>query len=330
MDKQKKIVLQIVIPVAIVVISLLFYFLFTYMFSEKKNDSPSGEITTDIPDVSQKIENNKLKAYDNQRLYERQESISDFEMNFMLDTTSPKSESKEPDNKKVVKTKTPKSKTRLKKEIKKAEKEYQDFITGEQSETMPPGKKTGYDSVIIDQSIMFNSQTASSNKSTSNPKDVFAYINNEQVVINHSLVKLRNAEAFKLKGNINIPANTVFYGNCIFNNGRVLIYVRNIPLNNRLIPCNITVADMDGGEGIYVPYNVETEAGKKSASTTTKRIGSSLGSALKSVTGTNIAGELTGMAAEGIIKGISDGASDKIKLQKVILPNNYKLILKIK
>ena len=89
MDKQKKIVLQIVIPIAIIVISLLFYFLITFMFNEKKNELPSGQINTDIPDVTQKIESNKLKAYDNQRIYERRDKVSEFEMNFMNDTIIP-------------------------------------------------------------------------------------------------------------------------------------------------------------------------------------------------------------------------------------------------
>lgn len=330
MDKQKKIVLQIVIPIAIIVISLLFYFLITFMFNEKKNELPSGQINTDIPDVTQKIESNKLKAYDNQRIYERRDKVSEFEMNFMNDTIIPDTKNKDTISETKKDIKTSKIKKKLKKEVKKADQEYRDFIKENKPETITNQAPTpASDSIIIDQSIMFNSQTTRGKNSEYSLKDITGYINNEQVVVNHSLVKLRNAEAFNLKG-VKIPANTVFYGNCNLGNGRVLISIRNIPLNNRLIPCNIVVVDIDGHEGIYVPANTEAEAGKKSASTTTRRIGTSLGSTLKAVTGTNLAGELTGLAAEGVIKGISDGASDKIKLQKVILPNNYKLILKIK
>ena len=85
---------------------------------------------------------------------------------------------------------------------------------------------------------------------------------------------------------------------------------------------------MDGFEGINILQSVETNAGKKAVTSSSRKIGNTFSTALKAVTGPSLAGELASVASENVINGISDGVSDKVKQNKATLSNNYRIILK--
>ena len=96
---------------------------------------------------------------------------------------------------------------------------------------------------------------------------------------------------------------------------------------NRYLTCHISVYDLDGFAGI-LPQGFDTDSGKKTIASSSRKIGNSFSTAIKAVTGTNIAGELASIASENAINGISEGVNSKIKQNKATLTNNYRVILK--
>lgn len=76
MDKQKKIVLQYIIPAGTLVLFIGIITLKNFIFPEKVK--VNREITMDIPDVNKKIEENKNIAYEQEREYHRGDRTTDF------------------------------------------------------------------------------------------------------------------------------------------------------------------------------------------------------------------------------------------------------------
>jgi len=90
-------------------------------------------------------------------------------------------------------------------------------------------------------------------------------------VLTGNRVKLRLLEEGQVN-NTRIPAGTFLYGVCEVNNERLQITVRQIPAGNCFLPVAITVYDLDGLPGLYVPDNVVRKVTKEaggSANTST-------------------------------------------------------------
>ena len=333
MDKQKKLVIQVVIPVGIVVLVLIFFLFTRFVFSEKKVHKSS--LTTEIPDVPQKIEENKIQAYSNQKIYEGKTDkaiISDFSLKNPPDKTPQENNavpSPSPSPKKKIKS--GKFKERMAKASKDTEYEYRELMSSENEGNVQKHIKEVKSEVqakIIPQPLVFNSQTNRQAGTINVDNQVLGYIHGQQTVINRSLVKLRTGSDFTYKS-VRIPKNTILYGMCSFQNNRLQITVRTILYGNCSIPCEIRVCDLNGYVGLNVKEMPGFDSGKKTASASSRRIGSTVGTALKAVTGTGIAGELAGIAAEGTAKAISSSVSDNIKLNDITLTNDYRLILKL-
>lgn len=81
-------------------------------------------------------------------------------------------------------------------------------------------------------------------------------------VLSGNRVKLRLMEEAWLLGT-KIPANTFLYGTCEVTNERLRIEIRQIPLGEKFIPVEITVCDLDGLPGLYVPDNASRQVAKE-------------------------------------------------------------------
>lgn len=328
-DRQKKVILLLLPLIAVFLLSL-FYFVFTYVFKNKeKAEAPT--LATHLPDVPRKIEDNKSEAYNNQKIYEKTQNESDFLLAFNIDTTQ---HTLKTENTVNAISGSPTFQNKLEQELVSTEKEYRQF-TGKQK----PAKKTQHPPHTQTQSmsppdslpgkpepVKFHSIKPSS-LSIQKGNMIMAYIHNEQIVTNRSLLKIRTGQAFLYK-NIWIPENTILWGTCSLNNGRVFFTIHNIRTGNRLILCDIRPIDIDGQEGINI-HDTGTEAGKKNAASSSKKIGTTLGTAVRAISPVNIAGEVAGIASEGIARSITDGISDKVKLKKATLTNNYIFYLKL-
>ncbi|WP_319590726.1 conjugative transposon protein TraM [uncultured Draconibacterium sp.] len=73
-------------------------------------------------------------------------------------------------------------------------------------------------------------------------------------VLNGNRVKLRLLEDTRIDGQ-KIPRNTFLYGICKIKNERLLIDITQLPVQENFVPVKLTICDLDGLEGLYVPDN---------------------------------------------------------------------------
>ena len=81
-------------------------------------------------------------------------------------------------------------------------------------------------------------------------------------VLTGNRVKLRLLEEAWLNG-VKIPVNTFLYGICEVSNERLQIEVLQIPVGEKFVPVEITVCDLDGLPGLYVPDNASRKVAKE-------------------------------------------------------------------
>lgn len=81
-------------------------------------------------------------------------------------------------------------------------------------------------------------------------------------VLTGNRVKLRLLEEVWLNG-VKIPVNTFLYGICEVSNERLQIEVMQIPVGEKFVPVEVTVCDLDGLPGLYVPDNASRKVAKE-------------------------------------------------------------------
>jgi len=81
-------------------------------------------------------------------------------------------------------------------------------------------------------------------------------------VLTGNRVKIRLLEDTRLNGRM-IPHNTFVYGVCRTDNERLQIEVQQIQVDGQFIPVKITVCDLDGLPGLYVPDNASRKITKE-------------------------------------------------------------------
>ena len=314
MDKQKKIVLQFIVPGSIILLTILVLLIKSFLFSGKEKQEQS--VTLDIPGVPDNIQEEKTVAYEKERDYYRKEKTD-----FPLLTPEIKQEDsiKRQDNK-----------SRLYVQVKS--KEELPSSPGTRKSSRTSGKKSKQDTPFhmqvmetsnqqlarSEDQIVFNSTTS---KVYQKQHAIRAYIHGTQKITNGSVVKLRIDEELT-SGDITIPAHSFIYGKCTLGNDRVFITISSIASQG------LQIYDIDGGMGIKLFKPVEQAATQSQAANTTRKIGATLSSAARSLAGTNIAGQLSRVVTEGVINAATEGASDNIKLKSVTLNNNYQVYLK--
>ena len=91
-------------------------------------------------------------------------------------------------------------------------------------------------------------------------------------VLDGKRVKMRLLEEGSVGGKI-IPKNTFVYGICQIKNERLHIHVTQIPVQDNFLPVDLSIHDLDGMEGLYVPDNAARKVAKEvSGSTNTSSL----------------------------------------------------------
>lgn len=122
-------------------------------------------------------------------------------------------------------------------------------------------------------------------------------------------------------GGVLIPANTVLTGTARIDGERMMITVNAVQYRGSVIPVELLVYDMDGGEGISVPASDEISAVKEIAA----NAGSGLGS---SITITDDAGtQLLSDLGRSVIQGTAQYVGQKMRQVKVTLKAGYRVLL---
>jgi conjugative transposon TraM protein len=91
-----------------------------------------------------------------------------------------------------------------------------------------------------------------------------AVIDQNQTLVTGTTIKLRLATDVFIAGN-RVLAGSFLYGKVSLNQERLRVDIEGIRLNNSLFPVKLSVYDLDGIEGIYIPGALSREVGKQSS-----------------------------------------------------------------
>lgn len=166
-----------------------------------------------------------------------------------------------------------------------------------------------------------NFYTPGSIQQIAQPKNsVKACIQETQTIIGESGVRLRLLEPAQTP-NRTIPKGTLLTAIAKFQGGRLQMKITSIELDGNIIPVDITIYDLDGQQGLYVPYSPEMNALTEMAGNMSQTSGTSL--MLTQSAGQQVAADLS----RGVVQGISGYFSKKVKTPKVTLKAGYQVFL---
>ena len=123
-----------------------------------------------------------------------------------------------------------------------------------------------------------------------------AVVQQTKTLTGESSVHLRLLEAAKTP-NRTIPKGTILTATGQFQGGRLQLKIASIELNGNIIPVDISVYDLDGQQGLYVPNSAEMNAMTEIAANMSQNTGTTL--MMTSSPGQQIAGDLS----RGVIQG---------------------------
>ena len=163
--------------------------------------------------------------------------------------------------------------------------------------------------------------TAGVSEQVIQPKNsIKAVVQETQTVTGESGVRLRLLETAQTPVR-SIPAGTVLTANAKFQSGRLQLKVTSIEFEGNIIPVDITVYDVDGQQGLYVPYSPEMNALSEIASNMSQTSGTSI--MMTRSAGQQMAGDLS----RGVVQGVSGYFSKKVRTPKVTVKAGHQLFL---
>jgi len=143
-----------------------------------------------------------------------------------------------------------------------------------------------------------------------------AVIHETQTLVAGSTVKLRLVNDVYING-ILIPKDNFLFGEAKLNGERLDIEIGSIRYQNSLFPVQLSVYDMDGMNGIYIPGAITRDVAKQSADRTIQGIGL-----------TSVDPSLGAQAASAGIEAARELISKKVKLVKVTVKAGYQVLLR--
>ena len=150
---------------------------------------------------------------------------------------------------------------------------------------------------------------------------ITAVIAGNQSVTNGQSVKLRTNEPMWI-GNSLIPRNTVVVGAARLQDERLEIEITSIETNGSIYEVELKVYDSDGQEGINIPNSMESDALKEIGA----NMGSTVGSSIN--ISTNAGAQIVSDVGRGLLNGVGQYLTKKVRQVKVHLKSGYKVMLK--
>jgi conjugative transposon TraM protein len=148
-----------------------------------------------------------------------------------------------------------------------------------------------------------------------NQNAIAAVIHETQTIINGSIIKLRLIQAVFING-IQIPKNSFLFGLASLKGERLTVEINSLRYGNSIFPVDLSVYDMDGLNGIYIPGAINRDVAKASADRSMQTLG---------VANLN---DSWGAQAAGVgIDAAKTLFSKKAKLIKVVVKAGYKVLL---
>ncbi len=153
------------------------------------------------------------------------------------------------------------------------------------------------------------------------PKNsIRACIHKTQTITLESNVRLRLLEETRTPTRT-IPKGTLLTAMAKFQEGRLQLQVISLELDGNIIPVDITVYDLDGQQGLYLPYTSEMNTLKEIAANMGTTAGTNI--MLSSSPGQQIVSDMS----KGVIQGVSSYFSKKVKTTKITLKAGHQLFL---
>ena len=163
--------------------------------------------------------------------------------------------------------------------------------------------------------------TAGSTQQAVQPKNsIKACVHDAQTVVGETGVRLRLLEPAQTPQRT-IPKGTIVTANAKFQKGRLQLKITSIELEGNIIPVDITIYDLDGQQGLYVPYSPEMNALTEMAGNMSQTGGTSV--MLTQNAGQQVAADLS----KGVVQGISGYFAKKVRTPKVTLKAGHQVFL---
>lgn len=149
---------------------------------------------------------------------------------------------------------------------------------------------------------------------------ISAVVAGNQSVIDGESVRLRTTEPMWV-GNRLIPRNTTIVGSARVQGERLEIEVSSIECQGSIYDVELQVYDSDGQEGINIPGNMESDALHEIGA----NMGSTMGSSIN--ISTNMGAQIASDVGRGLINGVSQYLTKKMRTVKVHLKAGYRVML---
>ena len=149
---------------------------------------------------------------------------------------------------------------------------------------------------------------------------IAAVIAENQSVTNGQSVKLRTTEPMWI-GNSLIPRNTVVVGAARLQDERLEIEITSVETNGSIYEVELKVYDSDGQEGINIPNSMESDALHEIGA----NMGSTMGSSIN--ISTDAGAQIASDVGRGLINGVSQYLTKKMRTVKVHLKSGYRVML---
>ena len=149
---------------------------------------------------------------------------------------------------------------------------------------------------------------------------IAAVIAGNQSVTNGQSVKLRTTEPMWI-GNRLIPRNTVLVGTARLQDERLVIEISSVECQGSIYDVELKVYDSDGQEGINIPNSMETDALHEIGA----NMGSTMGSSIN--ISTDAGAQIASDVGRGLINGVSQYLTKKMRTVKVHLKSGYRVML---
>ncbi len=153
------------------------------------------------------------------------------------------------------------------------------------------------------------------NRVNSAPEFFQAAVYDAQTLVSGSVLKLKLMTDIYVSGML-IPAGRFLYGVCALNGERLTISINSIHHANQILPVSLSVFDLDGLEGIYIPGAIARDVAKQSSNQAVQ--GLQLGSLNPS---------LEMQAASAGIETAQNLIAKKTRLIKVTVKAGYRVLL---
>lgn len=147
-----------------------------------------------------------------------------------------------------------------------------------------------------------------------------ACVSEDQTIVQGQRVRLRLLEAMQA-GQVVIPAGSLVTGSASIQGERLEINIQNLEYKGNILPVELSVYDVDGQRGLFVPGSDDRNAAKEAIAD----VGSNMGS---SISVTHSAGQQIAMdLSRGLIQSGTQLLSKKVRAVRITLKAGYKVLL---